>query len=230
MRHGEDDRGGKKTTHNSGRKMGLADDLPNFPPTSADARYSMLFSALITVLASVYEYVITADIEFGPKEGRRRRYFDPRVIILQLKGSWELIVVALFMSRAELPAEHPYKALACGYAVAYAAERFAFGMYHLIASTIACIGLKMSPMTVLTVAAVQAADPLICTAMFCSLASIAASLSTELPLWGAAKIATRALVWAMIGASCPIGTVGGVVSALLLWRSKRRMPKNLKTN
>jgi hypothetical protein len=201
--------------------MGL--DLPNFPPSTPDARYSMLFSSMVTIISMMFEYAMVADLRWGSAHRKGTILTDARMIALQLRESWELVAIAVFLAKAELPEGHPFRTVACGFAAAYISGKLAFNVYHMLATAVACLAFGVRHETTALAATVQMLEPLVCTAMLASLASIAAMLSPTMPAGEALSISLRALRWSFTGIDCPIGVAGGLVTALLLLRVQGRL-------
>lgn len=209
-------------------RMGLDHDLPNFPPSSPDALYSMAFSALVTIVTWLFECVLVIDLRLGCPASRACLHSDPRMVTLQIREVWQLVSIAIFMSQGSLPAEHPYRDVACGFSCAYIAGKFAFDVYHIVSSTLfsAAIGVRYT--AVAAVFAVQLLEPLVCIAMLASLASVAAGLPPEMPYGHAFDIALKALRWSFTSTTCPLAIGGGLLTALLLLAAQRRCASEWK--
>jgi hypothetical protein len=205
--------------------MGLDVDLPVFPPTSPDSRYSMVFSAMVTILSMIYEYIMVMDLRWGSPARREMHLTDPRMVTLQLRETWEFVAVAVFLSRGELPADHPYRDVACGVAAAYIAGKFAFNLYHIVGTALACLAFGVKHSTIAVATLIQLFEPLVCVASLISLASITASLTPGMTPGGTVTLVRETLRWALTGIDCPIAIGGAMATALLLWRTQIQVGK-----
>lgn len=180
----------------------------------------MLFAALVTILCTIVEYVIVADLRWGSPFKRAMLLTDPRMIALQLRDTWDLVALAIFLAQPDLPADHPYRDVACGFASAYVAAKLTFGIYHLVSSSLLCLAFGVRPTSVALITAVQLIEPIVCTAMLAALSSTTAALTPDLA-GGALPLAIRALRWSFTGIHCPLAVAGGLATSLIMLRTQR---------
>jgi hypothetical protein len=180
----------------------------------------MLFSALTSVLSVLFEFIVTLDLRWGTWKAYLT---DTRMVTLQLRESWGCVSLAIFMSRGALPANHPYRDVACGFAAAYLASKIAFDVYHAMGTLLLCLALGLRRASILIATVVQLFEPIAALAMFISLASITAMFTPEMPNGEAMSIALKAMRWSFTGIDCPLGVGGALATALLLRAVEHRM-------
>jgi hypothetical protein len=188
----------------------------------------MLFCVILTVFSLMFSYMMVADLYWGSPSKRARYLTDPRMIAVQLRSLWELIDVIVYMARGTLPADHPYRDVACGFAAAYVATVLTFDVYHLVTCAILCLAVGVRHGSTAAASAIQLFEPLMCVAVFASLTSITVTLTPGMTPESAMSIALQALRWTFTGVDCPIGIGAGVATALLLLLAQSRQDEEKK--